>query len=179
MAGIEKVEFADGLSIGGHSELLLIAGPCVIESKEHVMKMADMLKGLTIDLGIKYVFKASYDKANRSSVTNFRGPGIDKGLDILAEVRERFDLPILTDFHSEAEVEKVAEVVDILQVPAFLSRQTDILVTAGKSGKVVNIKKGQFMAPWDMKNAVDKVASSGNSKVCITERVHRLDIITL
>lgn len=170
MAGIEKVEFADGLSIGGHSELLLIAGPCVIESKEHVMKMADMLKGLTIDLGIKYVFKASYDKANRSSVTNFRGPGIDKGLEILAEVRERFDLPILTDFHSEAEVEKVAEVVDILQVPAFLSRQTDILVTAGKSGKVVNIKKGQFMAPWDMKNAVDKVASSGNSKVCITER---------
>ena len=170
MAGIEKVEFADGLSIGGNSELLLIAGPCVIESKEHVMKMADMLKGLTIDLGIKYVFKASYDKANRSSVTNFRGPGIDKGLEILAEVRERFNLPILTDFHSEAEVEKIAEVVDILQVPAFLSRQTDILVTAGKSGKVVNIKKGQFMAPWDMKNAVDKVASSGNSKVCITER---------
>ncbi len=170
MAGIEKVEFADGLSIGGGSELLLIAGPCVIESKEHVMKMAEMLKCLSADLGIKYVFKASYDKANRSSVTNFRGPGIDKGLEILAEVGEKFSLPILTDFHSESEVEKVAEVVDILQVPAFLSRQTDILVTAGKSGKVVNIKKGQFMAPWDMKNAVDKVASSGNSKICITER---------
>ena len=170
MATIEEVKFGGNLSIGRDSELLLIAGPCVIESAEHVMKMAEMLKELTLELGIQYVFKASYDKANRSSVGNFRGPGLKKGLEILAEVKERFDLPVLTDFHSEAEVQPVAEVVDILQVPAFLSRQTDILVTAGKSGKVVNIKKGQFMAPWDMQNAVAKVMSSGNTRVCITER---------
>ncbi len=170
MGAINKVDIGCGLSLGGGSDLLLIAGPCVIESREHVLKMAEMLKELTDKLGIQYVFKASYDKANRSSVGNFRGPGIDAGLDILAEVRECFNIPVLTDFHSEAEVEPVARVVDILQVPAFLSRQTDILVTAGKSGKVVNIKKGQFMAPWDMKNAVAKVTSSGNERVCITER---------
>ena len=170
VAGIERVEFGGGLTVGGGSGLLLIAGPCVIESAEHVMRMAEMLRDLTGELGIQYVFKASYDKANRSSVSNFRGPGIDKGLEILSDVKERLGLPVLTDFHAEAEVMKVAEVADILQVPAFLSRQTDILVTAGKSGRVVNIKKGQFMAPWDMKNAVAKVTSSGNDRVCITER---------
>ncbi len=170
MEAINKVDIGCGLSLGADSDLLLIAGPCVIESREHVLKMAEMLKELTLKLGIQYVFKASYDKANRSSVGNFRGPGIDAGLEILAEVRECFKIPVLTDFHSEAEVEPVAKVVDILQVPAFLSRQTDILVTAGKSGKVVNIKKGQFMAPWDMKNAVAKVTSTGNQRVCITER---------
>ncbi len=170
MASIERVEIVDDLALGSDAGLLLIAGPCVIESREHVLRMAEMLRDLAGELGIHYVFKASYDKANRSSVENYRGPGIDRGLDILAEVREKFDLPILTDFHAEAEVEKVAAVVDILQVPAFLSRQTDILVAAGKSGKVVNIKKGQFMAPWDMKNAVAKVVSSGNNRVCLTER---------
>ncbi len=170
MGKIEKVEFAQNMTVGQGEGLLLIAGPCVIESKEHVMNMANMLQDLTGELGIQYVFKASYDKANRSSVGNFRGPGIEKGLGILGEVKEKYGLPILTDFHSEVEVEQVAKVVDILQVPAFLSRQTDILVTAGKSGRVVNIKKGQFMAPWDMKNAVDKVATSGNNKICITER---------
>ena len=170
MGKIEKVEFAQNMTVGQGEGLLLIAGPCVIESKEHVMSMANMLQDLTGELGIQYVFKASYDKANRSSVGNFRGPGIEKGLAILGEVKEKYGLPILTDFHSEVEVEQVAKVVDILQVPAFLSRQTDILVTAGKSGRVVNIKKGQFMAPWDMKNAVDKVATSGNNKICITER---------
>lgn len=170
MGKIEKVEFAQNMTVGQGEGLLLIAGPCVIESKEHVMSMANMLQDLTGELGIQYVFKASYDKANRSSVGNFRGPGIEKGLAILGEVKEKYGLPILTDFHSEVEVEQVAKVVDILQVPAFLSRQTDILATAGKSGRVVNIKKGQFMAPWDMKNAVDKVATSGNNKICITER---------
>ncbi len=170
MASIERVEIVDDLALGADAGLLLIAGPCVIESREHVLRMAEMLRDLAGELGIQYVFKASYDKANRSSVENYRGPGIDRGLDILAEVREKFDLPILTDFHAEVEVEKVAAVVDILQIPAFLSRQTDILVAAGKSGKVVNIKKGQFMAPWDMKNAVAKVVSSGNNRVCITER---------
>ena len=167
---VSRVEVTDNIAVGGGAPLLLIAGPCVIESEAHAFNMAQMLKELAAEMGIQYVFKASYDKANRSSLDNFRGPGITDGLAVLQAIKEELALPVLTDFHAEAEIAAVSEVADIIQIPAFLSRQTDILVSAGKSGRVVNIKKGQFMAPWDMKNAVNKVLSSGNKKVCITER---------
>lgn len=160
----------NGIKIGGGAPLVLLAGPCVIESEEHPLKMAKAISEITNRLGIPYVFKASYDKANRSSIGNFRGPGIESGLKTLRAVKEETGLPLVTDFHGVEQIEAVAEVVDILQVPAFLSRQTDILVEAAKTGKVVNIKKGQFLAPWDMENVVTKAASTGNSKICITER---------
>ncbi len=160
----------NGITLGGGAPLVLLAGPCVIESPEHPLKMARAISEITMRLGIPYVFKASYDKANRSSVTNFRGPGLKDGLAILKSVKDETGLPIVTDFHGVEEIAAVAEVADILQVPAFLSRQTDILVEAAKTNKVVNIKKGQFLAPWDMKNAVAKAASTGNDKICITER---------
>ncbi len=148
----------------------LIAGPCVIESEEMVLSIAKQMKDITGKLGIPYTFKASFDKANRTSINGFRGPGIDEGLRILQKVKNTYDLPICTDIHEAWQAEKAAEVCDILQIPAFLCRQTDLLVAAAKTGKCVNIKKAQFLAPWDMKNCVEKVRQSGNNNVMLCER---------
>ena len=150
--------------------LFLIAGPCVIESPRHPGEVAARLKEMTRRLGIPLVFKASYDKANRSSLGSYRGPGVERGLEILAAVRERSGVPILTDVHEVAHVARAAEVVDVLQIPAFLCRQTDLVLAAAATGKIVNIKKGQFMAPWDMKGVLDKAASTGNNRILVTER---------
>jgi 2-dehydro-3-deoxyphosphooctonate aldolase (KDO 8-P synthase) len=148
----------------------LIAGPCVIESPRHPGFVAGRLKEITGELGIPLVFKASYDKANRSSLGSYRGPGLERGLEILADVRARHGVPILTDVHEVAQVERAAGVADVLQIPAFLCRQTDLVMEAARSGRIVNIKKGQFMAPWDMKGIVEKAAASGNRKIMVTER---------
>jgi 2-dehydro-3-deoxyphosphooctonate aldolase (KDO 8-P synthase) len=148
----------------------LIAGPCVIESPRHPGQVAERLKEITGDLGIPLVFKASYDKANRSSLGSYRGPGLERGLEILADVRARHGVPILTDVHEVAQVERAAAVADVLQIPAFLCRQTDLVMEAARSGRIVNIKKGQFMAPWDMKGVVEKAAASGNRRIMVTER---------
>jgi 2-dehydro-3-deoxyphosphooctonate aldolase (KDO 8-P synthase) len=150
--------------------LFLIAGPCVIENPRHPGQVAARLRDITGELGIPLVFKASYDKANRSSLRSYRGPGMERGLEILAGVRARYGVPILTDVHELAQVERVAEVVDVLQIPAFLCRQTDLVLGASRTGKIVNIKKGQFMAPWDMKGVLDKAASTGNRRIMVTER---------
>jgi 2-dehydro-3-deoxyphosphooctonate aldolase (KDO 8-P synthase) len=156
--------------LGGGAGLFLIAGPCVIENPRHPGQVAARLKEITQDLGIPLIFKASYDKANRSSLGSYRGPGIERGLEILAEIRERHQVPILTDVHEVAQVEKAARVADVLQIPAFLCRQTDLVLEAARTGKVVNVKKGQFMAPWDMKGILEKAASTGNRKLMVTER---------
>ena len=148
----------------------LIAGPCVIENPRHPGQVAARLKEITGELGIPLVFKASYDKANRSSLGSYRGPGLERGLEILAELRARHGVPILTDVHEVAQVERAAAVADVLQIPAFLCRQTDLVLEAARSGRIVNIKKGQFMAPWDMKGVVEKAAASGNGKIMVTER---------
>ncbi|NLW46272.1 MAG: 3-deoxy-8-phosphooctulonate synthase, partial [Firmicutes bacterium] len=142
----------------------------VIESEEHVMMMAGELKDISDRVGVKLVFKASFDKANRTSVSSYRGPGLEQGLKILSRVKQKYDLPVLSDVHEVSQVEEAAQVLDILQIPAFLSRQTDLIVAAGKTGKIVNIKKAQFSAPEDLKNAVEKVYSTGNKQVCLTER---------
>lgn len=156
--------------IGGRNPLALISGPCVIEGRKPCLAIAARLAALANDEGIPLVFKASYDKANRSSISSYRGPGLPDGLKILAEVRERFGLPILTDVHQVSEVDAVAEVCDVLQIPAFLCRQTDLLVAAAKTGRVVNVKKGQFLAPGDMKNVIAKIVASGNRNIILTER---------
>jgi 2-dehydro-3-deoxyphosphooctonate aldolase (KDO 8-P synthase) len=156
--------------IDGQSRLFLIAGPCVIESELHVRTMADAIQRLTSDLGVPYIFKASYDKANRTSVHSFRGPGLVEGTKILRRLAEATGLPVLTDVHEASQCEIVAEAVDVLQVPAFLCRQTDLLVAAGKTGRAINVKKGQFVAPSDMKHTVEKVASTGNRRIFLTER---------
>ena len=148
----------------------LIAGPCVIESEEMVLSIARQMKDITDRLGIPYTFKASFDKANRTSISGFRGPGIEEGLRILQKVKDTYNLPICTDIHEPWQAEKAAEVCDILQIPAFLCRQTDLLVAAAKTGKCINIKKAQFLAPWDMKNCVEKVRQSGNNNVMLCER---------
>jgi 2-dehydro-3-deoxyphosphooctonate aldolase (KDO 8-P synthase) len=156
--------------VGEGAPLFLIAGPCVIETEVHATTVAEQLAAIASEVGVPLIFKASYDKANRSSVSSYRGPGLEKGLQILARIKERTDLPILTDVHDISQVAPVAEVCDVLQIPAFLSRQTDLLVAAGQSGRVVNIKKGQFLSPWDIAHAAEKVASTGNRKVILTER---------
>jgi 2-dehydro-3-deoxyphosphooctonate aldolase (KDO 8-P synthase) len=148
----------------------LIAGPCVIENPRHPGQVAARLKEIAGELGITLVFKASYDKANRSSLGSFRGPGLERGLEILAGVRERHGVPILTDVHEVAQVEKAAAVADVLQIPAFLCRQTDLVLAAARTGRIVNIKKGQFMAPWDMKGVLEKAAATGNPRIMVTER---------
>ena len=148
----------------------LIAGPCVIESPRHPAQVAARLRAITGGLGMPFVFKASYDKANRSSLGSFRGPGLERGLEILAAVRETLRVPILTDVHEVAQVERAAQVADVLQIPAFLCRQTDLVVAAARTGRIVNVKKGQFMAPWDMKGVLDKAASTGNPRIMVTER---------
>jgi len=157
------------VTIGG-GELFLIAGPCVIESEEHALKMAEAIAAIARQKKLPYIFKASYDKANRTSIRSFRGPGLEEGLRILRKVGARVKVPVLTDVHEAADVPLVAEAVEILQIPAFLCRQTDLLVAAGKSGRAVNVKKGQFVSPWDMRHAVDKVRESGGERVFLTER---------
>ncbi len=154
----------------GSGDLFLIAGPCVIESEEHTIRMAEIIKGVTRSLNFPFIFKASYDKANRTSIRSFRGPGIKDGLRILKTIKTEISVPVLTDVHQAADVARVAEVVDILQIPAFLCRQTDLIVAAALSGKPVNIKKGQFVSPWDMRHAVEKCRDAGNSQVFLTER---------
>ncbi len=154
----------------GEGRLFLIAGPCVIESETHVRTMADAIQRITADLGIPYIFKASYDKANRTSVKSFRGPGLIEGTRILGKLAVETGLPVLTDVHEPGHCEIAAEAADVLQIPAFLCRQTDLLVAAGKTGRAVNIKKGQFVAPWDMNHPVEKVRSTGNERVFLTER---------
>jgi 2-dehydro-3-deoxyphosphooctonate aldolase (KDO 8-P synthase) len=158
------------LRLGGGNPLFLIAGPCVIESEAHARKMAEQVARIAADAGVPFLFKASYDKANRSSVKAFRGPGLKEGLRILGKIKEDLKLPILTDIHEVSHAEPAAEVCDVLQIPAFLSRQTDLLVAAAKTGRVVNVKKAQFLSPWDMINVVEKVASTGNTKILLTER---------
>jgi 2-dehydro-3-deoxyphosphooctonate aldolase (KDO 8-P synthase) len=155
--------------LGGKS-LFLIAGPCVVESEAHARMMAERIAKIASDAGVTYVFKASYDKANRSSVNSFRGPGLKEGLRILGKIKADLKLPVLTDIHEAAHAAPAAEVVDILQIPAFLARQTDLLVAAGRTGRVVNVKKPQFVSPADMKNAVEKIASTGNTNIILTER---------
>lgn len=156
--------------IGGGRPLAVIAGPCVIESRESALRHASLLKEITDRVGFPFIFKSSYDKANRSAVDSYRGPGLVKGLEILTEVKKKTGVPILTDVHEKEQVASVQEVADVLQIPAFLCRQTDFVVAVAKSGRVVNIKKGQFLAPWDIGNVVAKVVSTGNDQVMLTER---------
>ncbi len=158
------------VTLGGDRPLVLFAGPCVIEDETLTLQIASFLKEMCAELNIGLVFKGSYDKANRTSVTSFRGPGIEEGLRILAKVKSELDLPVVSDVHDITQVAAAAEVLDVIQIPAFLCRQTDLLVAVGKTGKVVNVKKGQFMAPWDMNNAVGKVESTGNGNIALTER---------
>ncbi|HHW11599.1 MAG TPA: 3-deoxy-8-phosphooctulonate synthase [Firmicutes bacterium] len=165
-----QFKITEEITIGGNNPFVLIAGPCVIESEKLVMATAERLKQITTKLGIPFVFKSSFDKANRTSLSSFRGEGMAEGLRILAKVKAELGLPVLTDIHEPGQAEPVAEVVDIIQIPAFLCRQTDLLVAAAATQKVVNIKKGQFLAPWDMKNVVAKVAQSGNERILVTER---------
>ncbi len=159
---------AGNVKIG--STLFLIAGPCVIESEDHALKMAESISGVARRLHLPYIFKASYDKANRTSLTSFRGPGLREGLRILQRVKDATGLPVLTDVHEAVHVPQVAEVVDVVQIPAFLCRQTDLLVAAARNARAINIKKGQFVSPWDMRHAVEKVRESGNNNVFLTER---------
>jgi len=163
-------DIAPGITVGDGSTPFFIVGPCVIESRDFVLGIARTVREVTNRIGVPAIFKASFDKANRSSVTSFRGPGLAEGLEALAEVKETTGMPILTDVHEPGQAAKVAEVADVIQVPAFLCRQTDLLIACGESGASVNIKKGQFMAPEDMKNAVEKVRSTGNDRVTLTER---------
>jgi 2-dehydro-3-deoxyphosphooctonate aldolase (KDO 8-P synthase) len=158
------------LRIGNALPLTLIAGPCQMESREHAMEMASAIKAITDGVGIGLIYKTSFDKANRTSSKGARGVGLEKALPIFAEIREKFSLPVLTDVHEIDQCAKVAQVVDVLQIPAFLSRQTDLLVAAARTGRIVNVKKGQFLAPWDMKNVVAKIIEAGNPNVLVTER---------
>lgn len=164
------VDISPSVSVGGGKPFALIAGPCVIESRDLCREIAGTVKGICDELGIAYIFKASFDKANRTSGSSFRGQGLEAGLEVLAGIREEFGIPVLTDVHDPTHCQQVAEAVDVLQIPAFLSRQTDLLVAAGETGKTVNIKKGQFLAPWDMTNAVQKIADTGNERILVCER---------
>lgn len=158
------------VEIGAGKPLVIIAGPCVIESREAALRHAERLKEIADRVGTPYIFKASYDKANRSAIDSYRGPGLDKGLEILAEIKKKIGVYILTDVHESGQIPAVAEVADVLQIPAFLCRQTDFVVAVAKSGKVINVKKGQFLAPWDIRNIVEKILSTGNDQVLLTER---------
>jgi len=160
----------DSIKIGAGRPLVLIAGPCVIESEEATLRHAERLLTICNGLSMPLIFKASYDKANRTSIGAFRGPGLKEGLRILAKVKESLGLPVLSDIHSIEQIAPAAEVLDVLQIPAFLCRQTDLLVAAARSGRVINVKKGQFLAPWDMKNVAGKLAASGNENIILTER---------
>jgi 2-dehydro-3-deoxyphosphooctonate aldolase (KDO 8-P synthase) len=159
-----------GIRVGGGNTLVLIAGPCVIESEQMAMETASRLKSITSELAIPFIFKSSYDKANRSSLTSFRGPGLRRGLQILSRIGRELNIPVLSDVHRFEEIGPAAEVLDVLQIPAFLCRQTDFILDVARTGRVVNIKKGQFLAPWDIKNVIEKVVSTGNNNIIITER---------
>jgi 2-dehydro-3-deoxyphosphooctonate aldolase (KDO 8-P synthase) len=158
------------LRLGGGNPLFLIAGPCVIESEAHARMMAEKVAKIAADAGMPYIFKASYDKANRTSVKAFRGPGAQEGLRILGKIKADLKVPVLTDIHDASQAAPAAEVCDVLQIPAFLARQTELLIAAGKTGRIINIKKAQYLSPWDMGNVAEKVASTGNSKIILTER---------
>lgn len=158
------------VKIGGANPLFLIGGPCVIESQDHALFMAKEIKKICQDLQVSFIFKASYDKANRSSISSYRGPGLDKGLETLSLVKKELDVPVLSDVHETSQVEKAAQVLDVIQIPAFLCRQTDLIVEAAKTRKPLNLKKGQFLSPHEMKNQLDKALSQGNEKIIITER---------
>jgi 2-dehydro-3-deoxyphosphooctonate aldolase (KDO 8-P synthase) len=158
------------LRLGAGNPLFLIAGPCVIETESHARAMAEKIAKVAADAGLPYIFKASFDKANRSSLKGFRGPGLKEGLRILGKIKSELKLPILTDIHEASQAAPAADVCDVLQVPAFLARQTDLLIAAGKTGRVINVKKPQFLSPWEMGNVAEKVASTGNEKIILTER---------
>src|SRR6202047_704829 len=158
------------LRLGAGNPLFLIAGPCVIECEAHACAMAEKIARIAGDCGVPYIFKASYDKANRSSLKSFRGPGLAEGLRILKKIKKDFGVPVLTDIHEAGQAAPVAEVADILQIPAFLARQTDLLLAAAKTGRIVNVKKAQFLSPWDMGNVAEKIAATGNQKIILTER---------
>ena len=158
------------LRLGAGNPFFLIAGPCVIESEAHACAMAEKIARIAADCGVPYIFKASYDKANRSSLKSFRGPGLAEGLRILGKIKKDFGVPVLTDIHESGQAAPVAEVCDILQIPAFLSRQTDLLVAAAKTGRIINVKKAQFLSPWDMNNVVEKIVGAENERIILTER---------
>ncbi len=158
------------LRLGGGNPLFLIAGPCVIESETHARMMAEKVAKVAADAGVPYIFKASYDKANRTSVESFRGPGAKEGLRVLGKIKSDLKVPVLTDIHDASQAGPAAEVCDVLQIPAFLARQTELLIAAGKTGRIINVKKAQYLSPWDMANVAEKVASTGNSKILLTER---------
>nr|WP_143710109.1 3-deoxy-8-phosphooctulonate synthase [Halothermothrix orenii] len=171
MDKVKKVKLNQDIVFGDSNRpLVLIAGPCVLEEEDRVLKIAETVKEITSRLGIPYVFKSSYDKANRSSIKSFRGPGLEDGLKLLERVKREVGVPLLTDVHEPDQAALAAEVVDIVQIPAFLSRQTDLVVAAGRTGKIVNVKKGQFLAPWDIDRVVEKIESTGNEKILLTER---------
>lgn len=159
-----------GAKIGKNNPLLIMAGPCVIESADIAFRTAQKLKEICAAAGLPFIFKSSYDKANRTSIKSFRGPGMEKGLRVLADIKSKLNIPVISDIHSREEIKPAAEVLDALQIPAFLSRQTDLIIEAAKTGKPVNIKKGQFLAPWDVKNIIEKFTSTGNHNLFITER---------
>ncbi|MCK4325633.1 3-deoxy-8-phosphooctulonate synthase [bacterium] len=167
---VGEISLETPLVIGGSNPLILIAGPCVIESEKTCLETAAEIKRISEKINIPFIFKSSYDKANRSSLDSFRGPGLTKGLKILKKVKDRVRVPITSDIHCREEMEEAAQVLDIIQIPAFLSRQTDLLLSAGRTGKTVNVKKGQFLAPEDMQNVIDKIVSTGNRNVLLTER---------
>ena len=166
----KKINITDTLSVGGDSKLALIAGPCVIESEELVLKTAERLKEITQRINLPLIFKSSFDKANRSSINSYRGVGLEKGLEILQKVKDRIGVPVLSDIHEPQQADTAARVLDVIQIPAFLCRQTDLLIAAAKTGKTVNVKKGQFMSPLDMKNVVSKLEQSGMKNILLTER---------
>jgi len=166
---LKAINITEKISFDGKN-LPLIAGPCVIESRDHSLYMALQIKNIADKLSIPFVFKSSFDKANRTSITSFRGPGIDEGLQILADVKSEINVPIITDIHLPEQADIIAGVVDIIQIPAFLCRQTDLLIAAGNTGKPINVKKGQFLSPWKVKNIVEKIESTGNNRILITER---------
>jgi 2-dehydro-3-deoxyphosphooctonate aldolase (KDO 8-P synthase) len=169
MARVEPVSIGP-VTIGGGHPLVLIGGPCVIEGESHAIELGAAIAEIARRLGVPYIFKASFDKANRTSVQSFRGPGLDEGLRILAEVKARVGVPVLTDIHEPSQARPAAEVADVLQIPAFLCRQTDLLVAAAETGRAINVKKGQFLAPQDMRHAITKITSTGNRRVILTER---------
>ena len=166
---MKKIKIAS-YELGGNSPIFLLAGPCVLENKERNLMIGKEVKRITEKLGIPYIFKASFDKANRTSFNSFRGPGLEDGLKELAEIKKELGVPVVSDIHESLQVDKAAETLDILQIPAFLCRQTDLLNAAAKTQKVVNIKKGQFLAPWDMKNVINKIKEAGNENIMLTER---------
>ena len=170
MTEIQTFEIGKGVTIGPNKPLTLLAGPCVLESEEICNQIAETVQEICSDLGVQYVFKASFDKANRTSVTSFRGPGLDNGLEKLQAIKDKFNVPVVSDIHESGQVEKASTVIDYLQIPAFLCRQTDLLIAAGESGCAVNVKKGQFLAPGDMLSVRDKLYSTGNKKVSLCER---------